>query len=60
VGMSGEMLCSFLLLEARFVYFGRGFFSSLDSGSRLVLVFRRRISFDIACHVRAMLTWQEA
>jgi hypothetical protein len=55
VGMSGDMLCSFLLSNARFDYSGRGFFFSLDSVSHLVLVFRRQTSFDFVRLVHAML-----
>jgi hypothetical protein len=55
MGMSGEMLCSFLLSDARLDYSGCGLFFSLGFGSRLVLVFRMRTSFDFARLVHAML-----
>jgi hypothetical protein len=60
MGMSGEMLCSFLLSDARLDYSGRCLSFFLDSSSRLVLVSRRRTSFDFACLVHAMLSFQEA
>jgi hypothetical protein len=55
MGMSGEMLCSFLLSDTRLDYSGHGFFFSLDSGSHLVLVFRRQTSFDFTRLVHVML-----
>jgi hypothetical protein len=55
MGMSGEMLCSFLLLDTRLDYSGCCLSFSLDSGSHLVLVSRRRTSFDFARLVHAML-----
>jgi hypothetical protein len=55
VGMSGEMLCSFLLSDAQLDYFGRGLSFSVDSGSHSVLAFQRRTSFDFAHLVHAML-----
>jgi hypothetical protein len=56
MGMSGRMLCSSLISDAQLDYSGRDLFFSLDSGSRLVLVFRRQTSFDFARLVHAMLS----
>jgi hypothetical protein len=56
MGMSGKMLCSFLLSDAQLDYFGYGLFFSLDSGSRLVLAFRRRTSFGFVLLVHVMLS----
>jgi hypothetical protein len=55
MGMSSEMLCFFLLSDARLDYSGRGLFFSLDSGSHLVLVFQKQTSFDFARLVHVML-----
>jgi hypothetical protein len=55
MGMSGKMLCSYLLLDAQLDYSELGLFFSLDSGSRLVLVFRRQTSIDFARLVYVML-----
>jgi hypothetical protein len=60
MGMSGKMLCSFLLSDAQLDYFGRGLFFSLDSGSRSVLAFRRQTSFGFALLVHVTLTLWEA
>jgi hypothetical protein len=54
MGMSREMLCSFLLSDAQLDYSGHGLSFSLDSSSRSVLVFRRRTSFDFARLVHVM------
>jgi hypothetical protein len=56
MGMSGRMLCSSLLSNAQLDYSRRDLFFSLDSSSRLVLVFRRQTSFDFACLVHAMMS----
>jgi hypothetical protein len=56
MGMSGKMLCSSLLSDARLDYSGHGLFFSLDSGSHLVLVFQRQTSFDFARLVHTMLS----
>jgi hypothetical protein len=56
MGMSGKMLCSSLLSDVRFDYFGCGLFFSLNSGSRLVLAFRRQTSFGIVLLVHVMLS----
>jgi hypothetical protein len=56
MGMSGKVLCSFLLSDAQLDYFGRGLFFSLDSSSRLVLAFRRQTSVGFARLVHMMLT----
>jgi hypothetical protein len=53
--MSGKMLYSFLLLDARLDYFGRGLFFSFDFGSLLVLAFRRQTSFGFVLLVHVML-----
>jgi hypothetical protein len=56
MGMSGKMLCSSLLLDARLDYFGHGLFFSLDSGSCLVLAFRRQTFFGFVLLVHVMLS----
>jgi hypothetical protein len=56
MGMSGKMLCAFLLSDAQLNYFGRGLFFSLDSGSYLVLAFQKQTSFGFVLLVHMMLT----
>jgi hypothetical protein len=55
VGMSGKMLCSFLLSNAQLDYFGCGLFFSLNSDSCSVLAFQKQTSFGFV-----MLTLWEA
>jgi hypothetical protein len=54
--MSGKMLCSSLLSDARLDYFGYGLSPSLDSSSRLVLAFRRQTSFGFVLLVYVTLS----
>jgi hypothetical protein len=56
MGMSGKMLCSSLLSDARLDYFGCGPFFSLDSGSRSVLAFRSQTFFGFVLLVHVMLS----
>jgi hypothetical protein len=56
MGMSGKMICSFLLSDAQLEYFGCSLFFSLDSSSRSVLAFQKQTSFGFVLLVHVMLT----
>jgi hypothetical protein len=56
MGMSGKMLCFFILSDAQLDYFGCGLFFSLDYGSRSVLAFQKRTSFGFVLLIHVMLT----
>jgi hypothetical protein len=56
MGMSGKMLYSSLLSDARLDYFGCGLSPSLDSGSRLVPAFQRQTSFGFVLLVHVTLS----
>jgi hypothetical protein len=56
MGVSENMLRSFLLSDAQLDYSGRHLFFSLDSGSRLAPAFQRQTSFGFVLLTHVMLS----